>query len=134
MPFLSQYTFLKKVNFLLRDLLVFFLMVSATLLTAYFRKNDHIQMNMSFLYFYLYILPFRIIFSNLLKLCPQVALYPGDQYSSQVSGDPDDMILGFVYSMGYLYSFILLFYQGTTRRNRKHALIPTFTGGEFSLD
>jgi len=36
MPFLSQYTFFKKANFLLRDLLVFFLMVSTTLITAYF--------------------------------------------------------------------------------------------------
>jgi len=36
MPFLSQDTFFKKVNLLLRDLLVFFLMFSTTLLTASF--------------------------------------------------------------------------------------------------
>ena len=46
MPFLSQYTFFKKANFLLRDLLVFFLMVSTTLLRAYFggglpHTNEH---------------------------------------------------------------------------------------------
>jgi len=55
MPFLSQYTFFKKANFLLRDLLVFFLMVSTTLPTAYFGELPYTNEDDLSLFLSLYI-------------------------------------------------------------------------------
>jgi hypothetical protein len=42
------------------------------------------------------------------------------------------MVLGLVY-VTYIISYPL-FYQRTNRKKQERVLIPTFTGGEFSLD
>jgi len=59
----------------------------------------HIQMNMILLYSHLYILPIRIISSDLLKFNFQITFYTGDQNLPQIARDPDNMILGLLYGM-----------------------------------
>jgi len=92
MPFLSQYTFFQKANFLLRDLLVFFLIVSTTLLTTYFGGITIYKWTWSLFIPNLYTFPIRIIFPYFLQFYFQITFYSGYQNHTSVSGYSDDMV------------------------------------------
>jgi len=132
--FLSQYTFFKKANFLLRDLLVFFLMISTTLLTAYFGgglpyTNEH---DLS-LFLSLYI-PNQ----DNISLFPEVL--SSDNYSLRLLKSFFGIGLSRQYDIGSyipyepLYIISCFHYIKVRTEETGNALIPTFTGGEFPLD
>ena len=89
-------------TFCLRDLLVFFLMVSVTILTAYFGGITIYRWIWSgFIPIFIY--PqlgsyFLISWSLIFKM----AFYSWNQDLSTITGYPDDMILGLVYGMDWL--------------------------------
>lgn len=84
-------------------------------------------MNMIWLYSNFYIFLVRIILSYFLEFDLEIAFYSWNQDLSTITSYPDDMILG-RYGLIYIISY-LLFYQRTTRRNRKGFSSPPLQVG-----